>query len=87
MPSQQERDQERDSRLQEWFKSSSGGYPQEWEDIKDVIEVCIGNADMQLKSVGCKVRDFHAGECVMGKSIIASIESYKNAKEETPPST
>ncbi len=66
--------QEKDNRLIEWLNSK----PQEWEDIRDIIEVCVDNASNVLKSISCTTRDFHAGQCAMGEGIIISIENYKD---------
>lgn len=65
MASQQELEQARFLRLQEFFKD----HPDVWDDIKEEINICEGYADEYLKSAHCDCREFYAGKCIMAKEI------------------
>ena len=48
---------ERDERLVEFFKSN----PAIWDDITEEINVCIKNAQNQVKLKDCQYREYWAG--------------------------
>ncbi|KKK64240.1 hypothetical protein LCGC14_2986210 [marine sediment metagenome] len=79
MSSIKEQFQDRDKRLQEWFK----GKPQTWDDIRDVIKLCFKNANDTLLSMSPVNSDKLIGKCIMAQEILKELEKYKYGDTQT----
>ena len=64
-------------RLSEFHKDR----PQDWCDVKDVINVCMNNASQKALSIEGKNRDIYIGKYIMAKEIIKAIEEFKDGKD------
>ena len=66
--------QERWTRLQIFFASEA------WADLKEEINICHDNADVQLKAKDCDERNYFAGKCA-GVQEILNLKNKCRVKE------
>lgn len=53
----------KDLELQERLAQFFQGNPKIWDDILNEVEICISNAEAQMKLKDCQHREYWAGYC------------------------
>lgn len=58
-------------------------HSEEWQALKQEINVCLDNASRELKRRGGIQREFSAGECTAYEQVLGLENKYKDIKVST----